>query len=240
MADVLKEVDTCHGRCHVGRIGKRGHLVAEIGTGNDRARCDASRDAQTAADADQGDSHGAAGTPGSSRRQGDDGADDAACHQEQSRRQDSQSIIDHGRHDARLNPGADQSASDDDDQDGLHGAVDGLQQPFLHDWPFPAVNSRHQGCEHGGYNQAYVDIAVRAGESAAKDTLQYAETIANVKGSHHDNQYRLPERNLLSHLLFLLSIQLYLLFNYRQNPQQIAEHAVCGLVDLRLIDMFND
>ena len=106
-ADMLEEVVAGNRRSQVRRIGERGHLVAEIGAGNDDAGCQRLRNAKSEGDAHQSDADRAGSSPGGAGSEGNYGADDQRGEQEDRGAENVQAVINHAGHDASRDPGTD-------------------------------------------------------------------------------------------------------------------------------------
>ena len=112
---VAHYVGTSHGGSQVGGVGQGGHLIAEVGAGEDRAGGHAGVHAQAEANAHQGHAHGAHGTPGGTGSQGGNGADQHGGDKEDGGMHQLQAIVDHGGYHARIDPHTNQDTDDNQD-----------------------------------------------------------------------------------------------------------------------------
>ena len=116
----VNSFEPADGRGEVGGVGQRRHLVAEVGARDDGAGGNPQVQVVGRGGADQGQADGAGGGPRVAGGQRDDGADGAGGGIEDGGHQQRQAVVDHRRHDAGQNPGADDRPDDEQDQHGAH------------------------------------------------------------------------------------------------------------------------
>ena len=129
MPDMREQGDFVNGRGHVGRIRKRGHLVAKEGAADDRCGGNTGVEAKPRAYSHQGEADGPDRAVRSPRKHGGHGTKDEAGRQKELRGNDLQADIDHYGDGARRNPGADQGPYGHHDQYGPHGPRDEFVSP---------------------------------------------------------------------------------------------------------------
>ena len=176
--DVAHNISTSHGGSQVGGVGQGGHLIAEVGAGEDGAGGHAGVHAQAEADAHQGHAHGAHGTPGGTGGQGGDGADQQGGDEEDGGMHQLQAVVDHGGHHARVDPHADQDADDNQDTDGLKGLVDAVHHHLLNIFPLVAQIQGHDGCHTHAHKHGHMHVR----------TIDYDTNCQNCNQKHQGNQ----------------------------------------------------
>ena len=156
--DVGDNVRTGHGGSEVRRIGQRAHLIAEVGAGEDRAGGHAGAHAKAEANAHQGNAHRAHRAPGRTGGKRGDGANENARDEENRGLEDFQAVIDHRRHNARVDPHADQDTDDDQDADGLQCFVDAVHHGLFNFIPLIAEMQCHDCGSHYADKHRYVRV----------------------------------------------------------------------------------
>ena len=156
--DVGDNVRTGHGGSEVRRIGQRAHLIAEIGAGENRAGGHAGAHAETVADAHQRNAHRTHRTPGGTGGERGDGADQNAGNEENCGFEDLQAVVDHRRHDARVDPHADQDTDDDQDADRLQRFVDTVHHGLFNFIPLIAEMQCHDRGSHYADKHRYMRV----------------------------------------------------------------------------------
>ena len=158
--DVGEDVRAGHGRREVGRVGKRRHLIAEVGAGDDRAGRDWRRDAKARGNAHKCYADGSCSAPARSGRQGSNGRYEERRNEEDLWREDAESVIDHGRNNAGKEPDANEDAYDREDDNGLKCLTDAVKHVLLDVIPFVSDPKCHQ-CRKRDANQHW-DVRIRA------------------------------------------------------------------------------
>ena len=154
--DVVEQLSPGHGRRQVGGVRQRRHLVAEVGAGDHRPRHPRPGDAEPLPHADEGDAHGGGGGPRRAGGQGHQAADDAGGHEEHRRGEQLQPVVDHGRHDAGVDPRSDQHADHQQDDAGLGRQADAAHHRVLDLVPAQSQLQRDEGGHHGAEDQRHV------------------------------------------------------------------------------------
>ncbi|MPM97719.1 hypothetical protein SDC9_144896 [bioreactor metagenome] len=72
--------------------------------------------------------------------------------------QDFQPVINHGGHNARVNPHADEDADDGQNDNGLQGLVNAVHHGFFDGFPLVAEIQRHQGGADYAYEHGHMGI----------------------------------------------------------------------------------
>ena len=176
--DVAHNISTSHGGSQVGGVGQGGHLIAEVGAGEDRAGGHAGVHAQAEANAHQGHAHGAHGTPGGTGGQGGDGADQQGGDEEDGGMHQLQAVVDHGGHHARVDPHADQDADDDQDTDGLKGLVNAVHHHLFNVFPLVAQIQGHNGGHTHAHKHGHMHVRA----------IDYDADCQNGNQKHQGNQ----------------------------------------------------
>ena len=141
-------VRACHSGRKVRGIGQRGHLVAEVGAGEDRTGGHAGAHAETEANAHQGDAHRTHRAPGGTGGKRGDGADENRRNEEDRGLEDLQTVEDHCGNDTGVDPNADEDTDDDEDTDRLEGFINTVHHGLFDGLPLVAEVERHQRGAH--------------------------------------------------------------------------------------------
>ena len=131
VADVLIEVAARSDGGQIGSIRQRGHLVAEVGTGDDRTGRGRQGNAQSAGNAHQRHAHGGHRAPRGTGDHGDHGGNQEGRDQHPVGVDDLDAVVNHHRNGARSHPGAHHCADRDQDQNGGH-TLGNFGRDFIH------------------------------------------------------------------------------------------------------------
>ena len=215
--DVGHDVRAGHSRGQVRGIGQGGHLVAEVGAGNDRAGRDGGVDAQAVGDAQEGNAHGGRRAPGGAGRDGGDGADDHDSRQEEARAHDLQTVVNHRGNDACTHPDADHHADDQKDHDGLQRSADAVDHHLLKRGPLEAD---HQGRQ---------DRHDCRQEERCMDVVDLFDQQGNRNQRHGDeqNEHGLPELWLRLAFSLLFSLFHFLFLSHELKYQPFHSLFIC-------------
>ena len=171
ISDMREQRDSVDGGGHDGRVGQRGNLIAEVGTGNDGAGNQSVRKTFGPTDAQQGDSDGGDGRPRTARHDGNHGADDAGRQEEHLGADDLDPIVDEGRNDSAHRPGARYRADEEQDKRGAgdigkvvpDGGVEsfprGLEEDGRQQHTYTGRGKqRHLACTQDGFTAVNADV----------------------------------------------------------------------------------
>ena len=188
--NVGHNVRACHSGGEVRGIGQRGHLVAEVGTGEDRAGGHAGVHAETEANAHEGDAHRTHRAPGGTGGQRGDGANENSRNEEDCGLENFQTVVDHRGDDAGIDPDADEDTDDDEDADRLEGLINAVHHCLFNGFPLVAEVERHHGSaegadEHGNVRvNAVFDDTERQHGDQERHRQQGFPQLGHTRGLH--------------------------------------------------------
>lgn len=152
MADVLHQGDLAGGRRHDGRVGQRGHLIAEERANDDRAAGHGNGNAETDTNAQKSDACRGQRAPTRTGNNRHDRADQAGDKQEDLRADQLEAPIHHHRDRTASHPHADEDARFKQDDNGSSHALDARGDLRLDIRPLYALQNNKAG-DHCGRKQ---------------------------------------------------------------------------------------
>ena len=153
VADVGKQLGAGAGRGQVSGVRQGRHLVAKVGTREDRTGRPGGGNTQHVTDTDQRDTDGGGGGPRAAGKHRHHGADDTGRDQEEGRVEHLQAVVDHGGNDAGDHPGTRERADQQQDQDRRGGNAEALDDALLDGLPLDTVAARKAGGDKGTEHQ---------------------------------------------------------------------------------------
>ncbi len=197
--DVGEEIGARHRRREVGGIGERRDLVAEVGAGDDRPSREPEVQVLRGGDAHERHAHGSSGGPRATGGHGHERADHARRGVEHGGIQDLEPVVDHGRHHAAQDPGADHRAHHQQNQDRAHCQRDAVDDPSLDLLPCIPVPQPDDAGDGSAQHQRYLVGSTRG---------RIAEEVHRCREQRDEKSYwdeRLSERRVVpgavSHLM---------------------------------------
>ena len=191
VAYVGEEFGTRGRRGEHGGVGERRNFVAEVGPRDDGAGNPSRVESHGLAYAQQGYPYGGDGGPGAARDDRDNGADDAARGQEETRREDVQTVGDERGHHTAEHPGARDGPDEQQDDDGRGHLLDVFGHTLLEYAPFVVVTPHGQGHAHGRSDKqrhlaaTHQGIAPEDGDDHGQQGHQYDQRDDSDKGSRY-------------------------------------------------------
>ena len=208
---MVVQIGLGHGRGKVGGVGQGGLLVTEEGAADDGARGDAHGDAQAVAHAHKRHADGADGGPGRARHDGHDGAQHQHRNEEELGREDFQPVVDDHGNRAAGDPAAHGHADEADDENGLNGFGNALDDGVAH--VLPGHAQPHAVQKNDGRTEQQRDVGVQL---EAHDPRQ----------QHGDGQRQHQHRGAERALAFRFGLVVH------DTPRFVSTRCPCGRLRL--------
>ena len=187
-------------------VSDMGHLVTQIGSGNNGSGCHGGIDAQPHADAHKRHADGARSRPRTANRDGDDRGDEAGRQQEYGGVDELQSPVDNHGHRAACDPGRHHAANGHHDDRGLNADLAAIVNGIRKGLPLVSIAEiRHQERYADGKQQVDMDGNIQPQHRRDHGTQQ----------EEHTEQCG-PKGHLRLLIIFLIR-HIYLLFFAKTN-----------------------
>ena len=171
-----------------GRLGKRRHLVAEVGAADDRTGGDGLVEAHHPRHRDEGDTEGAGGGPGAAGHHAHEGTHDRGGQVEPGRAHQPDPVV-HDRRDGPGHvPGPDQRTDRQQDEDGADRGRDAPDRGVRDAGDRVAVLERHQARERGAQQECHLERPVGGVDPEQGDGER------QERDQHDDRQQRVQQR----------------------------------------------